>query len=291
AGELDETGSKSLQEAEEQVRQNRPLWLRWNQAGAPDDLPTEPALRQKQLETLALTTIPQARARFTNEKGPAYLIERRIGRGNVMFVSSGLFSTWSTMPMTDTFFMFDRILRSMIRSTLPERNYAAVEQITLPLPSDDREAEISLKRPGREDDPEPLESGAIGKDQRGVTVYKPLVRGLYHIAAAKPAISAADKATTTPAWDLVFTVNGDGTESDLTPLARETFDERSAGSEVRWVGAADSISLAGSQISGQNSWKYFVLLVLLFLLAEILILAWPSAKVAWEERRTLPQQS
>lgn len=291
AGELDEAGRTSLSEAEARVREYHPLWLRWTQAAASEEVPSDPALRQKQLDTLVASTIPQIRARFTSENGPAYLVERKLGRGNVMLVTSGLFSSWNTLPKTDTFFMYDRILRSMIRSTLPERNYPASDRITLTLPNDDREAEISLTRPGRDDDPEPIDPGFIGKDQLGVTVNKPLARGLYQIAAIKPAISADSKATTEQAWNLAFTVNGDGVESDLAPLTRERFDERAAESEVRWVGTGDSISLAGAQISGQNSWKWLVLLVLVFLLAEIALLAWPSVKAKMEERSVEPQQA
>lgn len=290
AGELDEAGRKALNDAEARVRDFQPVWLRWTQGAASEELPTESAERQQQLETLAVSSLPQVRARFTSENGPAYLVERRIGRGNVMFVTSGLFSDWNTLPKTDTFFMYDRILRSMIRSTLPERNYPASDRITLPLPSDDREAEITLKRPGREDDPEPVDPGFIGKDQLGVTINKPLARGLYEVSAAKAAISADSKAITEQAWNLAFTVNGDGTESDLTPLTREQFDERAAESEVRWVAAGDSINLAGAQISGQNSWKLLVLLVLLFLLAELALLAWPIVKARLDDRAADPQQ-
>lgn len=285
AGELDEAGRRQLQEAEERVRQFRPQWLRWAHASPAEELPSDETQRKRQLEALALATVPQARARFVSENGPPYLIERSIGRGNVLFVSSGLYSSWNTLPLTDTFFVFDRILRSMIRSTLPNRNFRPVERITLPLPADDREAEVLLMRPGREDDPEPIDPGFIGKEQLGITINKPLTRGLYEVTALKPAISSDAKATMEKAWeqDLLFAVNGDGAESDLTPLSRDAFEERAAGSEVRWVGPGDTISLAGASISGQNSWKYLIILVLVFLLSEILILAWPAVKARLAE--------
>lgn len=283
AGELDEAGRKKLAEADERVREFRPVWLKWNQFGSPEDLAAEPEQRQRQLEVLAAGTLPQVRARFTSENGPAYLIERRLGRGTVLFDSSGM-NDWNTLYKTPTFFMYDRILRSMIRSTLPERNFMALERITLPLPNDDRDAEITLKRPGHEDEPEQIESGFIGKEQLGVTVNKPLIRGLYHITAIKPAISADTKAGADKRWDLLFTVNGEGNESDLTSLTREKFEEKAADSEVRWVGASETISLAGTQISGQNLWMLLVFFVLLFLLLEIVILAWPSVKATLDER-------
>ena len=230
--------------------------------------------------------MPRTLARFTSKNGPAYLVQRRIGQGEVLLVTSGLFSSWNTLPKTDTFFMYDRILRSMIRSTLADRNFLPADRITLPLASDDRDAQITLQRPEREDDLETMDPGFIGKEQLGVTVNKPLARGLYRISATKPSFSADASAAAQPAVDLLFTVNGDGNESDLTALSREAFNERAADSKVSWVGAGDTISLAGAQISGQNSWKWLILLVLLFLLAEIALLAWPLVKARMEEPRT-----
>ena len=72
--------------------------------------------------------------------------------------------------------------------------------------------------------------------------------------------------------------------ADLTSLTREKFEEKAADSEVRWVGASETISLAGTQISGQNLWMLLVFFVLLFLLLEIVILAWPSVKATLDER-------
>jgi hypothetical protein len=106
---------------------------------------------------------------------------------------------------------------------------------------------------------------------------------VYHVTALRPSISSDAKAATETAWDLVFAVNGDGDESNLDTLSRDAFEERGAESEIRWVGAGESISLAGAQISGQNSWKWMILLVLMFLLAELAILAWPMVKARLDE--------
>lgn len=279
-----ELPSGEVASANARLNKLRPTWLQFRPPVVYEDLPSDVGARRKQLELEASFTHPQVRARFTSEQGPAYLVERRVGQGNILFVASGLYSQWNTLPKTDTFFMFDRILRSMIRSTLPDRNYAAVERITVPLPTDDRDQEIMLKRPGREDDPEQLDAGFIGTDQLGVTIQKPLARGLYQLTAMKSAQSS-DAAMSQVAWEQMLTVNGASSESDLTPLTREAFEERAAQSDVRWVGAAETISLAGAQISGQNSWKYLVLLVLLFLLAELAVLAWPNVKASLEDRR------
>jgi hypothetical protein len=183
----------------------------------------------------------------------------------------------------------------MIVSTLPKRNFAAAERITLPLLSDDRGLEVELQRPGREDDPQSLNAGNINPDQRGVEVDHPLARGLYRITAQRPALSADAKATKEKAWELLFTVNGGGAvegseqrydESDLKPLPRETFDRLAGSSKVTLVGSSETISLAGAQISGQDVWKWWIGAVILFLLIEIALLAWPSVKASLDSGTT-----
>src|SRR5690606_16417033 len=64
---------------------------------------------------------PRVHARFSN--GLPFLVERRIGEGRVVLVASGVFSSpsgqgWNTLPLTDAMLVFDRLLRSMIESTL-----------------------------------------------------------------------------------------------------------------------------------------------------------------------------
>jgi hypothetical protein len=283
SGELDEAGRLELAASEQRLNELRPAWLRWKQAKPLEEFPAEEEARLQRLAVLANQSLPQVRARFEAERSPVYLVERRIGEGNVLFVASSLSSDWTRLPKTNAFYIFDRILRSMIQETLPERNYEQVENIKLALPSDDRDLEITLRRPGREDDPEPISSTFIDREQRGVEVQKPLARGVYHVTALRPSISSDAKAATETAWDLVFAVNGDGDESNLDTLSRDAFEERGAESEIRWVGAGESISLAGAQISGQNSWKWMILLVLMFLLAELAILAWPMVKARLDE--------
>jgi hypothetical protein len=286
AGELDEAGRQELAAAEQRLRNLRPTWLRWKQPEPLPELSDKPEQRAEQLALLANQALPQVRARFEAEQNPIFLVERRIGDGNVLFVSSSLSSDWTRLPKTYAFYIFDRILRSMIEETLPQRNYEQVEHLKLPLPSDDRDLEITLSRPGREDDPEPISSTFIDREQRGVEIHKPLARGVYHVTAERPAISSDAKATSEKVWDLAFAVNGDGDESNLATLSRDAFEERAGESEIRWVSAGESISLAGAQISGQDSWKWMILLVLLILLAEIAILAWPTVKARRDQPAT-----
>jgi hypothetical protein len=76
-----------------------------------------------------------------------FLVSRRIGRGEVMFCSTGLLSSWTTLPKTNAVLIFDRILRGMIESTLPRHNFPPSERMTLPLPQFDQGLLVKLVRP------------------------------------------------------------------------------------------------------------------------------------------------
>jgi hypothetical protein len=272
------------------MRELRPQWLTWAATArdvselADETLPTDPAERSRKLQTLALQRQPQVLARFEGDRHPPYLVSRRIGRGEVIFSASGLASSWSTLPTTNAVVVFDRILRSQMQATLPQRNFAARDRLTLPLPADEPNLAVSLARPGHDEANEPLDIGYLGGAaesgaQRGVTVTNMLTRGTYRVAAFRPATSAdPDIAAARPVWEVPLVVAGDASESDLAPLTHDEFDELAAAANLRWIGPADDISLAGVAISGQSSWWWLALLVLVLLLVEMTVLAWPTLR-------------
>jgi len=281
AGDLSETERQQRLADQQRRRELRPEWLTWTASAefAPEaELPAEEGARKRRLEELVNTFTPKVIARFTSERGPAFLVERNIGRGRVMFCSSGLLSSWNTLPKTNAIVMFDRILRDMITTTLPPRNFEAVDQLTLPLPREDQQVVASLARPGAAE-PEPIDVGFIGKEQRGVTLHGLVQRGLYRVSAKAAAVSSdpalAEQQTV---WEVPLAVNGDPEESDLAPLSAGRFAELAEGSPLRWVEEGDDISLAGTAIRGQNLWWYLAAGVLLLLLVEMAVLAWPTVK-------------
>jgi hypothetical protein len=151
---------------------------------------------------------------------------------------------------------------------------------------------VSLARPGQERSAEPLDVGFTGADRQGVEVPFALARGLYRITAVTSADSPATAAgnegegqgkpaaggetAERPLWELPLAVNGQAEESNLVSLTRDSFYERVGGDNFAWVGANEEISLAGTQIKGQNTWWYLAGLVLALLLFELGILSWPS---------------
>ena len=278
-GDLSETQRQARLADVARRRELRPEWLTWTASAEflPEGaLPADEASRKRYVEDLVNAALPRIIARFTSERGPAFLTERNIGRGRVIFCSSGLLSAWNTLPKTNAIVMFDRILRDMITATLPPRNHKAEDQLTLPLPREDQQIIASLQRPGNVE-PEPVDVGFIGKDQRGVTLHGLVQRGLYTVSA-RPAAMSSDPAIAEQAsvWEVPIAINGDPDESNLAPLPAGRFAELAEGSQLSWVEEGDDISLAGAQINGQNLWWYLAAAVLLLLIAEMIVLAWPK---------------
>ena len=56
----------------------------------------------------------------------------------------------------------------------------------------------------------------------------------------------------------------------------------------RWLEAGESISMEGSQVRGRDFWKWLVVVVIVFLLTEMTILAWPNRGTASVEVVPVP---
>ena len=264
----------------ESTQESESNWLLWDNGLArdiPEQLPTEPDAKEQLIDQLVERSRPRVLARFENEDRSPYIVQRRIGRGNVMFLASGLQSNWNTLRTTDTILVFDRILRSMIESTLPARNFSTQQQIALPVKTTDREVQLALWRPDDAAEPEILDTGFIGKDVRGFSVANAFHSGLYRVEELDPATSSGTDRSVLNETPLA--VNCAADESALRPLNRDEFEIRTAGSPLRWVGRKDEISLQGAQSQGQDFyWMVLIVAVILFLLAELGILAWPNLK-------------
>jgi aerotolerance regulator-like protein/VWA domain-containing protein len=277
---LDALKQAEMKRLEERPEEPSTAWLLWATGEANESelepLPKEPMLRASRLEALAAAHAPRILARFELPAQPPFLVARRIGRGEVLFCSTGLLSPWNTLPKTNAVLIFDRILRDMIQNTLPRRNIEPADQYVLPLPHEEQNLLVTLTRPGQSVT-QPLDVSYIGAQHRGVTLTGLLQRGVYRVSGFRPALSSDQGlAAQARAWDVPLVVGGSSEESDLTPLARSQFDDVANQANVCWVGAGEEISLAGAAIRGQNSWWWLVLAVLLLLLVEMSVLVWPT---------------
>jgi hypothetical protein len=224
--------------------------------------------------------LPRVLAAFDN--GRPFLVSRRIGAGQVLWVSTGLFSPWNTLPKTNAMLVFDRLLRGMLAETLPAVNLETADQFTLPVAAGDRQATIRLARPDGVE--ETLSIEAVSSDAYGVTLRDLSRRGIYTVTAMLPeppavqptvagAAAAPRQAT---AWKRPLACNGPARESEPQLLDAGTFAERFGGQEgLRWVGPGETIGLDGARVSGQGSWWWLLLAVIACLLAESAILAAP----------------
>jgi hypothetical protein len=192
----------------------------------------------------------------------------------MIFCSSGVLSSWNTLPKTNAVLLFDQIMRGMIESTLPECNLPPSERWTLPLPRAEQHLVVSLLRPGAAVE-EPLDVTYVNAERRGVVVNGLLARGVYSVTGRRLAGSA--QGSQEPAvWEVPLAVNGEAEESDLTPLARNKFDEQTKGTSLRWVAAGEEIELAGAVVNGQGTWWWVVLVVVVLLVAEMVVVGMPG---------------
>ena len=228
---------------------------------------------------LAKQSLPHVLASFSN--GVPFLVERGIGHGRVLLVSSGVASSWNNMPKLKAFpAIFDGILRSMIEPSIPQRNLPTGAEKTIPIDAADHLDSFTLTRPGDATDHFDRPD-SLGPDTYGLTIKDTLQRGIYTITAHR-AESASDQeagATTSigsnrlPSMAILEeSVLTSITAADLDEMLK-TADGKPSG--VSWVPVGQKISLEGTQVSGQNLWRWLIQLVLVCLLVEMIILAWP----------------
>ena len=245
-----------------------PVWLSWRtDAGAEEgsDFQTPERVR------------PRVLAAFDN--GQPFLVSRAIGRGSVLFVASGLYSPWNTLPRTNAMLLFDRLLREMLSATLPARTIDTVDALPLPLSPRDRHATIRLKRPdGRE---ETLTVEALGGDAYGVTLRDLVERGLYTVTATKGDPAGGGAETDRPSraaaeWQVSIAAGGPASESQPQVLDAASFATVSEKTEgFRWVGPEQPINVDGARVTGQGAWWWLLCGALACLLGEGVVLAAP----------------
>ena len=269
---------------QEQVHDLEPNWLLWTASAEfppESELSSDEALRQRRFEDLVNLGTPQVLGRFVKETGAPFLASRQVGRGRLFFCSTGLLSSWNTLPKTNAIVVFDRLLRDMLAATLPARNFDPRDQLTLPLARFDQDVSVSLLRP-HSTQPETLDVGFIGQDQRGVVLHGLVRQGIYQISGRREetAVNTENAPVASTLWKIPLAINSDPVESEPQYLTAGRFTELAAGSPLQWLEEGDEISLAGAAIRGQNLWWYLVLVVFVVLLLEMFTLAWPHLKPA-----------
>ncbi|MDB5338508.1 MAG: hypothetical protein JWN70_4127 [Planctomycetaceae bacterium] len=270
-GTLDAASQQQKRADDQRRAELQPKWLLWT------NLKNDAATSTKPIAQLVEAAMPQVLGHFTDANKLPFLVERRIGSGQVLFYSSSTFSEWNDLTKTNAALVFDRIFRFMLQDTLPRRNLEAVEQVTLPVESGDRRVTYTLTRPGQP--AETLNVDALGGETYGVTIRNITKSGHYLVSAVQSVDpAAAQSAEPDKLWSVPLAVNGPERESELRSIDAAELRKRLGNANYRWIERDEQISLEGAQISLQNLWKWLIWLVLVGLLVELVMLAWPNLK-------------
>jgi hypothetical protein len=274
-GNVPEKYQDKLADDNRELARLQPTWLTWaDHVSLEDD--------ERSSTEIAEKSVPRVLAAYTN--GLPFLIERAIGRGQVIMTTSSLQSKWNTFWKDEqgADVMFDRIVRLMIHRTLEygdnRRNFDdSTGEENLRVATRLRRSRITLEAPGEAE--QVLRVFPTGTGTYYARLSNLNQRGVYRVRAYSTQAESAD--TTTHQWEAPLAINGPQEESQLTALTLTQFRERFGDNDrLRWVGRNDKISQSGAQVWGSlmgiDWWKWLIALAGLCLLAEMGILAWPS---------------
>ncbi len=273
AGTLSEAqfGEREAQFAER--RRLAPDWLAWSPRVAMTD----------ELDPLAQAKaeLPRILARY--DSGAPFLVERSIGRGQVLLMTTGLDAQWNTLTTTNAVLLLDRICRVLIDRTLPDRNPSTSDRFTLPIAAGERGLEYTLRRPGS-DIAEPLTIEALSGERVGLTVRDLTRRGVYSIDGREP--TSDDRSGQAAAsWRASLVANGPAGESDLTPLDEDSWRSRVGDAPWVWIEPDATPSVDGGSVLGRDLWKWPMAVVLLLLLVELTALACTGRNLEQQDAR------
>lgn len=290
------TSGADVSAAASQTSDNR--WLGWSSPSQqqPSWLPDEQA-REDFVRQLADQARPLVHARLVNSSGPPLMIERRVGLGRILFFASGFLPDWTTLAQTNAVVLLDRIARDLVYATLPNRNFVAQQQVSVGLPGVSVGTHLELQRPGQAAT-ESIEVGYIQRHRSGVVVPNMWNRGVYSLleltqdvtspvgmpgqisGQARHAYTVAEpgrnvRGNPDNRWRYRIAINGQSAESNLTSLRPDQRSRLESGSNVRWLSQGETSWNPEFSTSGGHWWRFLIVSVLVFLLLEMAILAWP----------------
>ncbi len=297
-GELDAAGRANLDRLERGRNRIFPSWLAFEGR-------TEPQGSQSSAANLAERSRPKVVLRYDN--GSAFLVERETGLGQVVLITTGFLSDWNDLPRKNAVWLIDRILRSRIEATLPQRNVdTSTAPILIPILSSQRNEPFVLMRPNGLE--RPLEVLRRGPNDFAVAVSDFAQRGIYRVGVHRAADH--DHSPSNGEVAAVIAANGPSEESKLVSIDEHSLAVKlndanglnsatshapsnasglSLATRYRWVARDQTISLSGANVWGQDAWRWLLLIALGCLLAELAILAWPVASRSLAARRKAAQ--
>lgn len=221
----------------------------------------------KLIASVVNSRLPRAIGGYQTAESPPFLVERKIGLGNVLLVTTSIAPTWNTIARDTHIVIFGRLLRAQLVNTVPQRNFLPSERIANPLTLSSTDSSVWLDRPGQKSNLQPLDVGYLAGDKRGVVIEGVFQRGVYRVLES-PTDVPPEKDNA--AID-VMAVNGFAEESELTSITPAEFADRFGEAPIFWVARNQPISLSGPRQLGRNLWWILALVVLLLLIFELIV--------------------
>ncbi len=212
--------------------------------------------------------LPQVRARFTGN-GLPWVIERKIGRGTVLFYTSGVTSDWNLLRTSGAMYTFHRALFRLMADTLPRRNATVGERTVLPLAAATQQ-QLELQRPGGRSEnvtTEVLEAGVTG-----IVVRRNVTAGIYTLQAVKESAAVTDDGESAMTSIATWAFQGAASESDLDGSSVAAVRQQVGAAAVNVLNVGEAIQLEGGIRRGERLWQWGIVAVLLGLVAEMAVL-------------------
>jgi hypothetical protein len=269
AGKLTAAQRQEQTELEQQRGRIVPNWLLWKAPAADED-----ALSPEQL---AERSKPAVLARYENRL--PFMVERRIGRGRVLLTTSGVYSGeggWNTLALCDAVVLYDRVLRDMLRATLPPRNLSTEKSLLLPLSAAERGARFTVNGPGLQD--EPVLPEALAGGRFALPVRDCMQRGVYRVAAYRGREGTEADARL---WEIPLAFNGPPEESQLVAPSESELRQRTGQGNTLDGASVLGVGLQRAQAVGSDDWRIWLMAaVLIGLLVEMGFLAYTTMTTA-----------
>lgn len=228
----------------------------------------------------AATTIAQ----FDN--GVDFVVQRSVGKGQIVFFSSGVSTNWSTLPSTNAVLIFDRVLRNQLASTFQRVNFNVGETALLPLPSAAGDSSVQIETPS---------SGVVSSISprflnevtRGVLIESLDTSGIYWLSDRAGTDTTNDMNDNGSRYRFPISATPPAWESELSRLDQSSFEALQLPPQYRWQNSIESMNAAGMNLSGHSWWQWLIALVIVLLIVEMTVAATPSW-LSWLVERSSP---
>ncbi|MDP6634505.1 MAG: BatA domain-containing protein [Phycisphaerae bacterium] len=261
-GTLTPADSKKRQADRLKANAMDPRWLAWRNPLARDD-------SQFKVDELVKLTQPHVLGSYDN--GRPFVIERRIGKGRVVMLTSGMWPEWNTMALGNGVLLLDRIMRSLLVRSLPDRTFGAQREILIPVTAADQVANFTVQAPG-ETTPRIRGVEAFGAESYGLPLRSIQKRGVYTIRRQGASAKKDGDEEAPDGWSMALAVNGPADESDLVCSEQDDLPKKIGDTTITWISSNEKISLAGKSYIGHDFWWVLMLLTLGCVLLEMVLL-------------------